>query len=469
MAAETTPFRVVPLLVVAALGAAVGWGLAVSGGSESPTTPTPPPVTPPPPAPPAPAVDQKQPPSGPRIPGAPPAAVAMKLGSSLFDLLRGDGDWDTREKALETLHRAVADWQEADELADPLVAHTWWRAALRATQPRGPFEAGMGTAQADWFGETISLATWVPEAARPGGPPLPLLLCVLDDGRDPEKTLRAHYADLLESHLIVAVLLKPLSESEADLVLEDPTNALLGLRHAVDHFPVDRDRVTLDGMDRGAGVVRDIAAHSAREFNGVVLRTPATIPEPRANLELFPTLVVHHVRAPTPVQRTAWQMGEDLETVEIAEVAADDPQFLKEAGRINEWIAALPPRRISRTDASYAWHTISGSGFRKAGHRFVVTRLAGAGNGRLVRVHWRVVRETNTVHLETDHVAILELLLHDGLLDLDRRVGVVVNGKEILRERVDRDLDTLVDWAQQSGTLVTAVLKVRIPADARKR
>ncbi|MHC4821877.1 MAG: hypothetical protein ACYTDX_09185, partial [Planctomycetota bacterium] len=272
-----------------------------------------------------------------------------------------------------------------------------------------------------------------------------------------------------DSHVIVAVLLKPLDQADADLVIEDPTNALLGLRHAVDHYPVDRDRVTLDGMDRGAGVVRAIAAHSAREFNGVVLRTPATIPEPRANLALFPTLVVHHVRAPTPVQRTSWQLGEDLETVEITEVAADDPQFLKEAERICEWMAALPPRRISRSDTEYAWHTISGAGFRKAGHRFVVTRLAGAGNGRLVRVQWRVDRETNTVHLETDHVAILELLLHDGILNLDERVGVVVNGKEILRKRVDRDIDTLVEWAQQSGTLVTAALKVRIPADARKR
>jgi predicted esterase len=467
VAAETASFRVVPLLVVAALGAAVGWGLAISGGTET-STASPPPVAPPP-TPPAPSVDEKPRPSGPRIPGAPPATVAAKLGSSLFDLLLGDGDWDTREKALETLHRSVADWQEADELADPLSAHTWWTAALRATQPRGPFETGMGSAQADWFGETISLATWVPETVRPGVPPLPLVVCVLDEGRDPEKTFRTHYARLLDSHVIVAVLLKPLDQADADLVIEDPTNALLGLRHAVDHYPVDRDRVTLDGMDRGAGVVRAIAAHSAREFNGVVLRTPATIPEPRANLALFPTLVVHHVRAPTPVQRTSWQLGEDLETVEITEVAADDPQFLKEAERICEWMAALPPRRISRSDTEYAWHTISGAGFRKAGHRFVVTRLAGAGNGRLVRVQWRVDRETNTVHLETDHVAILELLLHDGILNLDERVGVVVNGKEILRKRVDRDIDTLVEWAQQSGTLVTAALKVRIPADARKR
>jgi hypothetical protein len=380
----------------------------------------------------------------------PPPEIAKALGEAIPAAFGPEPDdparRQEREVAFARVKGLVAQWAAASP-RDPLASTGWWKAALRsvlpsgAGQPRGLFET-----TARWLDREIPLVLSVPR----GTGPFPVVLAVLD-GPSPREAVPALYGDLLRTHLVVGV---PWDAA----IGEDSRMALLGLAEAAGRYPVDPDRVVLDGTGRGAAAVAALAPDAARQLAGVVLRGPPPPGEPTANLGLLSVLVLLGDGATGEEQAAASVVRGACPG---AEVVVGDP-----GARVAAWAAAVPPRRCAAVPRKpVAWATVTGDRYRTWGPGFVVRRYRGTGARRPVRVSLSFDRERNAAVVETENVAEVLLLLTDDDLDLDRPVKVVAGGMVIEEKRVARDLDAVRAWASQGepSLFVAAELHFRIP------
>jgi len=62
-----------------------------------------------------------------------------------------------------------------------------------------------------------------------------------------------------------------------------------------------------------------------------------------------------------------------------------------------------------------------------------------------------VDRTSNRLVIQTHRILGLKISLNDCILDLDRPVSILVNGKEAFRGQATRDLETLLEGFQNSG------------------
>ncbi len=358
-------------------------------------------------SPPAPAPSPASPPRAFAIPGAPPAGIAAAMGEAIPAAF-GPGRTDegfTRVKAL------AAEWASASP-RDPLASAAWWRAALRRALPEGAgLPRGLFRTTFTFLGTESPLQFSVP----PGPGPFPAVLVLLDGGEIP-----ALHGDLLGTHVVIGL---PVDDALAG----DPRIALVALSDAMGRYPVDPDRVVLDGTGRGAAVAAELAPDAARQLACAVLRG---VPAPAAAI-----LGLLAVRGDGPP----------------AEVAA--------------WIAAVPLRASADPRRPVAWTSVTGDRYRSWGPGFVVRRLRSNVPGREVSVRMSRDPAANAVVLETENVAEILLLLTDEGLDLDRPVKVVAGGAVVHEKPVPRSLDAVRAWSSQGepALFVAAELSVRIP------
>jgi hypothetical protein len=332
---------------------------------------------------------------------------------------RGDGsDPGTREAqdaAFARLRDLVAKWGTTSP-RPPLASTAWWKGALRRALPTGEGEArGFRPLAVPFLGRDLPVLLSAPEGAGP----FPAILAALG-GPDLRAEAEARYGPLLRDHLLAAM-------GAGEDLAADPRLLMLALGEAARRFPVDLDRIALDGTGAGEATAAALATDAARQLSTAVLRGDAPVPPPEGNLGLL--RVVRE---------------------------SDD-------ARVREALAAIPPRRSADPRGPLAWAAVTGDGWKTWGPWFVVRRYAGFGAGRTVRVEIARDAATNTVTLETANAAEVLLLLNDDGLDLDRPVRVVVNGELLLERKVERSLDVLRAWASQDPTLVvTAELRTEI-------
>lgn len=414
---------------------------------------------------------------GPRavtLPGAPPEELAEPLRRALTDLFApdpGDGRGAaTREAAFTSLESLVDRWR-AGGGAHPLSGVAWWRAALRATAPRSAgAPRGILRERPDAEDENLEFLLSVPERWDPAGPPLPVLLTLLEYDAAPGTTLRLHYGDLLDTHLVAAGLLIHPRRQGVDPFLSDPTRLLKGLDLLSSRWPVDFDRVSLDGMGRGVAAAETLAAVAATRFHGAVHRAPMATSPLAANLSLFAQLLLVPPDAAGPMADAAATLrGAAWETT----VVEDDgyaTAFLGCAPQVAAWIRALPPRRLADPRLDFTWTGGTDAGAETWGHRFVVDDVPDRGADRTCSVRFRVDRVRNAVLLDVRNVGSLRLLLSDEVVDLDRTVAVQVNGNWLPPRETGRDLETLRRWAERDrGVVVTAEFPVRVPPGSRAK
>jgi hypothetical protein len=65
-------------------------------------------------------------------------------------------------------------------------------------------------------------------------------------------------------------------------------------------------------------------------------------------------------------------------------------------------------------------------------------------DGTFAEIRAKVNSETNTIEVKSNNVESFRIVLSDDLLNLDKPVAVVVNGKEVARQEVTRSLDYLL-------------------------
>lgn len=93
-------------------------------------------------------------------------------------------------------------------------------------------------------------------------------------------------------------------------------------------------------------------------------------------------------------------------------------------------------------------------------------------DGTIATVKGKLDRESNTATFTTTNVESFRIYLNDLLLDLDKPVKVVVNGKEVLETKVERSLEYMLGFNEQNAidpTLVmVAELRVNVPSEEAK-
>ncbi len=331
------------------------------------------------------------------------------------------------------LERIVQQWKSTFPPAspnDPLRMVSWWKARLMETLPTDALPTGIHKDEFILGGTKYPLVISVPSKYRGkvAEAPYPLILTVLEKEADPKKTLQAAYGALLETHFVVA--------SYEDRLRNEgrfqPGLVLPALLCAHFRYRIDRDRVVLDGLGKGARFVDEAAAspEMALQFNGAVLRNPATVSPFLKNLGLFPTAVIAPEPAPAPVAAF------------VAAVGAVDPAQPKvlppgDEEAVQAWIANLPPRRVSDQKQPFSFWMRS-TGRTHWAFWIHVSRAYDAGPDKPIHVAIRNRDpEHNLVDLVCRNVSDAVLYLNDEILDLDQPITVRVNGVVVARKRAD--------------------------------
>lgn len=391
-----------------------------------------------------------------------PKDPSGKVGDRILDALRAllEGSGAARVAAQATLESAVADWA-AEAKDDPLKAVKWWKGALASTLTTGSKRSGIGEVKVAYAeGREARLWVSVPKSYSPKNLH-PLLLVILDRDEDPKRALPAHYGDLLKDWIVVAI---PADPRQAGFdVTKEWWLAGLGLRHAIDEYRVDRDRVVLDAGPGSSNTAAFLGAEWAVHFAGCVLRGPTEASPLASNLSLCRTLAVLP-EAATPPQKDA---------LEKIRAAAPETTVLAEGGAgaeaVQAWIQETPPRRITGPDlATYSWKTRPQGGEPWA-YWLWVFKAADARRDRYVTL--TVTRDAagGILDIAGDNLAEGILLLNDDHFDLDRDLQVRVNGREVWKGRAQRRVHTMLYWIGQTGErtlFVPAEVRFTVPADA---
>jgi hypothetical protein len=416
-------------IVAAALlvfGAALAPGAAAQDGG-TPPAPGPAPA-------PAPAAQAK------KAAKEPSRAIAGRIDEALKGLYAGSAA--SRLSARAALESAVADWaEEAKE--DPLRAVKWWKSALGAVLPATNHRAGISE-ESYAFLENRTAKIWVsiPKSYSPKGT-FPMVLSILDKSEDPKRAIPALYGELLKDWIVVALSTDP-KESGIDIAKE-PWLAAVGLRYAVDNLRIDRDRVVLDASANVSNLALGLGSEWAVQFAGCILRGPSASSPLVSNLGLCGTLLL------VPDSATETQKMVSLEIAKAVPGAVVSPEGKQSATTVQEWLAKLPPRKLSNSENStFSWKTRPQGGEPWA-YWLWVFRAADAKKDKLVSVTLTRDAAGGTLDLVAENLAEGILLVNDDLIDLDREVKVRVNGKEVWRGKPARQIRTAVYWIGQTG------------------
>jgi len=337
----------------------------------------------------------------------------------------------------------------------------WWKARLFETLTTRNEKVGFSRVETTYQEKPVTLAVNIPNGYKAKPPATyPVILTVLDKDADPKRTFLAAYGDLLATHLVVAVF--------EDRLQNDARRMLHALPFLFDTYRADRDRVVLDGLGKGNRFVDELAADSAVFFNGAIFRSSRTLSPLAANLALFPCAAVVPASPPPAVAQTLEGLRRNCPELKV--FPPDAPKTLQ------EWIAALPPRKISDQRQDYTWTTRSVSKPQKWGYWFAVGRTVDSGPELLVTVSIHRDPARNLLELECRNLDAGALLLNDEVFDLDHPLYVNVNGIRVLRvENPERDV--LCSFAWDSGFLgnpllsrtqfVTCIIPFTVPPEAR--
>jgi hypothetical protein len=318
---------------------------------------------------------------------------------------------------IETL---VLEWNKSIPLNNCLRLVAWWKARLEETQPSENRPTGIRPKEEfTVFGKTWTFAVSVPNSYRGKGTDLlPVILTVIDKDADPKNVFKDSYGKLLDTHLVVA---------SREPAVPNAGALLNGIYYAHLNYRIDRDRVTLDGIGKGARFVEELAAaeYACLQWNGVVIRNPSAVQPLEGNFGLFPVGVFEGATEKEKAAAEAHRAAGDP-------AKAHDPRkpftiWFKSTGRMPKW-----------------------------GYWFTVDQAVDGGVDQPLRVSISRDPALNVVDLDATNLAEATLLLNDEVLDLDQPVHVRVNGIVVAKERLVRNVMNTFDWKSGWATYMLA-------------
>jgi len=259
-------------------------------------------------------------------------------------------------------------------------------------------------------------------------------------------------------------------------------------------YNIDTDRIYLDGAGKGGEAAAWVGAMAPKWFAGISVRNarPATSghfskPELLNNLKGQAAMMVVD-RKDGAFSDTAGQ--EDLKRIEhmkevgklpieikILDALPDDKsrRVAKGKQKVDPIHDATPEiakffaetrRDVCAPEVEYI--TYDNRLFKQTSWYIIDTATADPKDGSMASVKAKVDRETNVASFETHNVESFRIWLNDKLLDLDKPVKIVVNGKDVLEKKVERSLDFLLDYnrsnAHDPSLMAVGMLRVNVPA-----
>lgn len=111
--------------------------------------------------------------------------------------------------------------------------------------------------------------------------------------------------------------------------------------------------------------------------------------------------------------------------------------------------------------------------FKQASWYIIDTADADPKDGSMASVKGTLDRKTNVASFETHNVESFRVYLNDLLLDLDKNIKIVVNGKDVLDKKVERSLDFLLDYNEHNSIdpslVMVGVLRVDVPVEEAEK
>lgn len=269
-------------------------------------------------------------------------------------------------------------------------------------------------------GDSYPLLILLPDVPTPGQPVGPQQF-LTDNWVDPE---------LRKAALLVALSMPPKVEAWALLGEEGVpggvASVLTVLLEVTRKYAVDFDRIYLVGHGAGVEAAMRIGAMFPDRFAGVVGRRGDAAEIAPGNFKNLPTLLTGAGARATAFEEASKAAGQ--ENVTLAASASE--------GDVWKWIQDHP-RRANPGEVVL----VPGSPFPNKAYWVEVPASEG---GAEVRIQALADRATNTVRLQTKGVSEVTLFFNDDILDLDRPIQVISNGKEHPQEVVPRNFNTFL-------------------------
>lgn len=293
------------------------------------------------------------------------------------------------------------------------------------------------------FGDTVQYAVWVPQgyAAR-RGESYPVLFILPDaptpgQATQPRQFLTENWAEPLvrQNALLVAVGM-PEAKTAEDVkkwsALGEQglpgmgANLLTALMEVTRKYAVDFDRIYLVAHGAAVEPAMLMASKFPDRFAGMIGRRGDAAELAPSNFKNLPTLFTGAGTRATAFAEAAKQAGQENVTLSADASEAD----------IWAWIQKHP-RRANPAEVLL----VPGAPFPHKAYWLEVPPSDGATPARILA---RIDRANNTVVIESRGVSEVTLFFNDDLLDLDRPVRVISNGRTHPEEVIPRNFSTFV-------------------------
>jgi hypothetical protein len=250
------------------------------------------------------------------------------------------------------------------------------------------------------------------------------------------------------------------------------------LTEVLDTLPIDRERMYLDGSGEGGEFAWQVALYRPHMWAAVGIRSAL----PRV-LQLLPNggslPISVHLRTGSPAHASPNRAKFDQERAAVATIevkehpAAEKPvRTMFASDPIQESTPAIAAffagktRNLGPKKVTYLADTAD---FRDCYWVRLVTYESGDKPGeKFAKITAVVDDAANAIDVKSDGVEIFKLYLNDRVVDLDKPVKILVNGKPHTERQIERSLDAFLRYYAGNridpGLQPTAILEVKVPA-----
>lgn len=274
----------------------------------------------------------------------------------------------------------------------------------------------------------VEFAVWTPPKYRPKDGPYQVILTIPEEGENPEKHIQDRWVDNgLRDATVIASPKMP-GDSKQWTEVDGLGAVLLTLRGVSETYAIDFDRVFIGGRGRGGEAALAIANMFPSRFAGAFCWAgDGGEGIPADNLKHLPVFISGGGSNATAFAERAKEAGVESVTIEPSGGEAE----------IIAWMGDM--RRVKYPDE---FTLVPGPMFPTNAYWLQIPRLPDI-NG--VRVDVRVDRETNTITIDGTGLTEATIYLSDAIVDLDKPVTVVANGKTYV-DQFERSFRTFLDF-----------------------
>lgn len=385
------------------------------------------------------------------------ANIAKQFAAWEAAKAKNEGSFEVQEDLEKELAKAAKKLGGDGKSFDAILAHPWsmsralWLAADydgKSSKQRKDF----GKITEQDAGNDVKFALWVPNKYSAKGLGYPLLLCIADEGRQPETHIMEDWVDgSIRDNFLIASPIMPGIGGEWLETNGGVKAVMLTLKYVRDNYAVDFDRIFIGGRGRGVETAHSIAARFPDQFAGMF----GWAGDAHGEVD-----VLNFRNMPCYFAGGGAKASAFLEAAQAAKIETVKLQQDGKAVDIGVWANAQRrnpyPAHVNLVQKNLA---------PTNGYWVSIPRV----DADLVTLEAKVDRATNTITLEGVGVDTATLYLNDAVVDLSKGITVIANGVETKfseGRKMSQSLDLWVKGRNDGGRYFVVTRDVRLPARA---